>query len=191
MYGLEGWRPFLINGNVAVGFFFVMAFYFTISKISKDIDIPSFLIRRYFRLAPTILFATLTGYVLIKFGLLDLKYNLSADIENVFLIRDLFSRYRWGALIHPAWYCCDYLFLVIFYVLAYKTFNSEGMSLLMFLAIFVGWRLYDPQLNVATVFIHYDFGRALFCLGCAHFLHKALLYSRNSQINCFKGGVLC
>lgn len=72
----------LVNGNVAVLFFFIISGYFTATSVFNNkievLKIGRNIISRYFRLMPIVFFATIFSFVLMYFGLM---YNLKfADI---------------------------------------------------------------------------------------------------------------
>ena len=82
----------LVNGNVAVVFFFALTgFLVGRSVFLKDVDVkivPSKLLNRYLRLLPVVLIATLFTFLTMKFGI---QYHL--DITNESVNRGFLSGY--------------------------------------------------------------------------------------------------
>ncbi len=172
-YGLGELKSYFINANIAVIYFFYVGFYFLIAKQDKYSNILLYAIIRFGRLAPGILGATLIAYFFRWTGLIDINVNYWVDLENVLLIRDVFALDRWGAIIHPAWFCSQFFFVSIFYLLLRKALTNNQLNLILFVLLILSWRWYTmPDLKYNLELIHYDMAKSLFSLCVAYFSYN-------------------
>lgn len=170
IYGLSFLKPFLYTPHSSsVAFFFVIAFFFLITKQNPKFSLLRFFTLKWFRLAPLLIVVTIIGYILY------LTYHpwgwvMSSNIESILLIQDWTNISRFSSFITPAWWCHVYMLVSVFYLGLTKTFKKRHMPFIIGVIAYMGWRTYilEPVLpSYGSIMMHCHIGMALMCLGIA------------------------
>lgn len=174
-FGLKFLTPYLNRGWYAVAFFFVISFFFLVLKTKPEYPFIRFFRNKWLRLAPLVIVSTGIYYILHCCGCCLYKWNWMANIENCLLIRDWSGYSRWGQNLGPAWYCCVFLLISVFYLGLIKAVPKKTVPFIIGVVAYFSWRFY-VSINGSA---HPSFGevwgtegicRGLFCLGIGYLL---------------------
>lgn len=169
-FGLADIYRYFSDGHMAVMCFFIIAFFFVCMYTTSEQSIPKFITKKYFRLAPLVIFTTILFFILSKFGFWG--FNFAANIEQILLIHDWAGTTRWAQTVHPGWWLSQYMLISIFYLGLIKTFDKKYIPFIIgFFGIFGLRMLLTTPLSDS--FLYADMGKAIFSLSVAYFLSLA------------------
>jgi peptidoglycan/LPS O-acetylase OafA/YrhL len=134
-----------IGGNFAVDFFFIIGGYFLFFQtIKKDLSIRNYIVKKWIRLAPTIIFSMLVVLAYRKFGLIFSKLDFRDNFLRLFFIRTL-GLYREAANYDVPktnthlWYISPLFWTSVLYFSIAKTFDRRKANLLIAVITYISY----------------------------------------------------
>lgn len=180
-FGFDYLFDYMKNGNSAVSYFFVISAFFLWPSIDSNIDVFHWSKKRFLRLAPSIAFVTLLFYIFHLYGFWS--FNISANLEQILLIRDWSSASRWGQAVHPAWFVSVLMLISLYLIGLKKSISNQNLLYLVIgISMYIGWRMYvlpSDNRHWGSLLGHYDIGKAIFCMGLGCIIYY--LYSHNNH----------
>lgn len=179
-FGLSFLYDYMKTGNVAVNYFFVISAFFLWKSVDVHTNVIEWVKKRFLRLAPAIAFVTLLYYIVHLCGVWG--FNVSANIEQILLIRDWSFAARWGAAVHPAWFVSALLLISLYLIGLKKSITNRNLLLLLLLlSMYIGWRIKISPIESTMsgqnkwwgmVLGNRGTGGALFCMGLGCLLYE-------------------
>ena len=129
------------KASMSVSFFYIIAFFFLVLKTKPEQNFFSFISSKWIRLAPLFIVITLLAWLLKKIGLLNVSFDLSAELEaDVLFVREFVALKSFGQFNGASWYCALYMLVAAFYYGLIKALPPKAVPLTIGIITFFAWR---------------------------------------------------
>jgi peptidoglycan/LPS O-acetylase OafA/YrhL len=168
--------------SFAVNFFFVIGGYLLFFQtLKKDLTIRDFIVKKYIRLLPVIIFSMLMIPIYRKFGLVSQRFNFRDSFLSLFLIRTvgLYNDAKNFDLFYTnahLWYIGPLFWTSLFYFSISKSFDRNKTNLVIAIITYV---LFLSHANTIKVIIPEYAVRALSNMGLGYFVGLLANYHSN------------
>jgi peptidoglycan/LPS O-acetylase OafA/YrhL len=178
---------FLLMGFVVNFFFMIGGYFLFFQTLKKDLTIRDFIVKKYIRLLPVIVFSMLMILIYRKFGLVSQKFNFRDSFLSLFFIRTMglyndaknFDLFYTNAHL---WYIGPFFWTSLLYFSISKSFDRNKTNLLIAIITYVSFLI---RLNGVSIveksYIFHSIFRSLPHIGLGYFVGLLVHYYNNCR----------
>jgi peptidoglycan/LPS O-acetylase OafA/YrhL len=177
-------KYFVFGGSMGVQFFFTVGGYFLFfQSLKKDLTLRDFLIKRYVRLMPVIIFSMLMILVYRGLGLVSQRFRFPENFLNLFFIKamGLHNHTKTHDFIYANplfWYLGPFFWTSLFYFLISKNFDRGKTNLLIAVITYISFLAWE---NLTAQSVVFSPSRSLSGMGLGYFVGVLVDYCSNCE----------
>ena len=126
-------NAFRFANNGVEGFFIISGFFFVLT-FNPAISFTKYILKKYIRLAPILIFATIICAIASIFGIME--FNILDNIVNILLLNNFFYRWCNGA-VGSVWFVSALFACFVLFFLLKKHVKNKQIYLFLVFAIFI------------------------------------------------------